>query len=545
MAAVLCPAAASAAGRATVAAQATGSLQADFNNDGAADLAVGVPREEVGGQLAAGAVNVLYGSAGGLSGTGSQAFWQGAGGVAGTAEFADGFGQALAAGDFDNDGFADLAVGVFGEGIGATSGAGAVNVLYGSASGLSGAGSQLFWQGAGGVVGTAEVDDLFGLTLSAGDYNDDGFADLAAAAPLEDVDNIEDAGAVNVLYGSAAGLSGAGSQLLVQGAGGLAGTAEAFDDVGESLSSGDFNNDGASDLAVGVPSEAVGAVNAAGAVDVVYGSGAGLTAAGSQLFWQETGGAAGTLEAGDAFGAALAAGDFNNNGVADLAIGVPVEAVGSLLAAGAVNVLYGSAGGLSGVGSQLLWQGAGGVVGTAEADDLFGGALAAGDFNNNGASDLAVGAFFEDIDAVLDAGAVNVLYGAGGGLSGAGSQLFWQGNGVGGTPEEGDLFGWAVSAGDFNNNDFADLAIGVLLEDLGGIADAGAVNVLYGAGGGLSGTGNQLFWQGTPGVIGTPEVDDEFGATLVGSDQPTGAGAGAGAAGGATSRSQPKPLGTR
>jgi hypothetical protein len=76
---------------------------------------------------------------------------------------------------------------------------------------------------------------------------------------------------------------------------------------------------------------------------------------------------------------------------------------------------------------------------------------------------------------------------------------------------------------DFDNDGFADLAIGVLLEDIGGVLDAGAVNVLYGTGGGLSGTGNQVFWQGSPGVVGTPEVDDEFGTALVGSDQPTGA----------------------
>jgi len=199
--------------------------------------------------------------------------------------------------------------------------------------------------------------------------------------------------------------------------------------------------------------------------------------------------------------------------------------------------LYGAAGGLSGAGSQLFSQDSPGVAGTAEEGDLFGRELAAGDFNNNGASDLAVAVSFEDIGAVRDAGAVNVLYGAGGGLSGAGSQQFWQGNGAAGTPEEDDLFGWAVSAGDFNNNGFADLAIGVLQEDIGGVLDAGAVNVLYGAGGGLSGTGNQLFWQGTPGVVGTPEVEDDFGTALVGSDQPTGAGA----ATAATSRSQAEP----
>ena len=50
------------------------SLQADFNNDGAADLSIGVPFEWVGPIQNAGAVNVLYGSAGGLQGPGSQFF---------------------------------------------------------------------------------------------------------------------------------------------------------------------------------------------------------------------------------------------------------------------------------------------------------------------------------------------------------------------------------------------------------------------------------------------------------------------------------------
>ena len=55
---------------------------------------------------------MLYGSASGLTGTGSQAFWQGAGGVAGRPESFDNFGWTLAAEDFNNNGVADLAVGV-------------------------------------------------------------------------------------------------------------------------------------------------------------------------------------------------------------------------------------------------------------------------------------------------------------------------------------------------------------------------------------------------------------------------------------------------
>jgi hypothetical protein len=126
------------------------SLRSDFNNDGFADLAVGAFLEDVGSIVNAGAVNVLYGGAPGLTGSGSQFFTQNTPGVGGNAEEGDTFGSALAAGDFNHDGFADLAVGARGESVGTAIGAGAVNVLYGGAPGLTGSGSQLFTQTAPG-----------------------------------------------------------------------------------------------------------------------------------------------------------------------------------------------------------------------------------------------------------------------------------------------------------------------------------------------------------------------------------------------------------
>lgn len=51
-------------------------------------------------------MNVLYGSGGGLTGTGSQLSSQASPGVPGNPEEGDSFGEALASGDFDNDGFA-------------------------------------------------------------------------------------------------------------------------------------------------------------------------------------------------------------------------------------------------------------------------------------------------------------------------------------------------------------------------------------------------------------------------------------------------------
>src|SRR4029453_12821577 len=123
---------------ATAAEAAAGSLQADFNNDGFADLAIGVPGESVGSIPCAGAVTGLYGSAAGLTGSGSQLVTQNSAGVGSTAKSDDAFGQALAAGDFDNDGFADLAVGAPFESIGSSIAVGAVNLLYGTPTGLTG-----------------------------------------------------------------------------------------------------------------------------------------------------------------------------------------------------------------------------------------------------------------------------------------------------------------------------------------------------------------------------------------------------------------------
>jgi len=67
-------------------------------------------------------------------------------------------------------------------------------VLYGTAAGLSGPGSQLVTQDSGGVPGVVEPDDEFGFALGAGDFDRDRFTDLAVGVPGEDFGPVTAAG---------------------------------------------------------------------------------------------------------------------------------------------------------------------------------------------------------------------------------------------------------------------------------------------------------------------------------------------------------------
>jgi hypothetical protein len=155
------------------------------------------------------------------------------------------------------------------------------------------------------------------------------------------------------------------------------------------------------------------------------------------------------------------------------------------------------------------------VPDSSDSGDRFGYALVAARFNGQDRSSLAIGVPGE----ALGSGAVIVLYGESGvtGLGTAHAEKWDQDTGLAGAAEAGDGFGSSLAAGDFNGDSFWDLAVGIPLENIEGIADnAGAVQVLYGDHGwlGLEANGNQLWWQELLGY--TSELDDWFGFGLAG-----------------------------
>lgn len=371
-------------------------VSADFDADGCSDLAIGLPGEDTAAPVAddAGQVLVLRGSGSGLTATGRTYLppdnsTGNNGVVAGHRK-----GQALAAparlisasarpflvmAAPDHSGFP-------------VAFSGGASIRRDSGTGLLGA-----------VVGFYERFDLpgeslkfadtFGYALAHGDFNGDGFGDFVASMRhltgcvvviVPPSFCITDEGAIGVFYGgSSASFASEFISLDTPNVPGLANTGDRF---GAALAVGDFDSDGRDDLAVGTPFDDDAGLDNVGRVNILYGSATGLLGALPRARSFSINALPGVAPAaGEKFGKDLAAGDFNADGFDDLAM----AATGFNNGRGRVFIVYGSATGVQLNRTTVLRNGLVGMPGSA-SDQSYGERLVAGDFNNDGADDLAI-----------------------------------------------------------------------------------------------------------------------------------------------------------
>ncbi|HET6858706.1 MAG TPA: trypsin-like serine protease [Streptomyces sp.] len=201
--------------------------------------------------------------------------------------------------------------------------------------------------------------------------------------------------------------------------------------------------------------------------------------------------------------------DFNGDGVEDIAITDPKATVGADANAGLVRIVYGAGKGTAELNQDLDW-----ISGGSEAGDSFAETLASVDYNEDGYTDLVVGTPGEDLGDATDAGMVDVLYGASGGL-GTGTEKsanLQQGVGAGAiaasASETGDRMGHSLAAGRTAEGK-PWVLIGMPGEAVGSIAKAGMVFYVHG-------DTSATLHQDKPDVPGVVEANDAFGSSVTG-----------------------------
>ena len=268
-------------------------------------LVIGAPGESVGTLADAGAVNLVNVDTAPVPSVElrqGRAATTGGDKLPGTPQAGDRFGTSLALGSVDLDEQTTeerghgLMIGAPGDRVSKHDGAGSVTVLSESLRSAA-----LLSQDSAGVPGSAETGDRFGFSLALSPAAGNRPRTLAVGAPGEDVRGVPNAGLVTLFNNT--GERFVPRSALSQATTGVPGTNEAGDQFGYALAFGHRT----STLLVGAPTEDVGSVVDAGAVQPVQVAGTGLPLSFPGTLTEDAPGTAGAVGAGHQFGLALGA----------------------------------------------------------------------------------------------------------------------------------------------------------------------------------------------------------------------------------------------
>ena len=275
----------------------------------------------------------------------------------------DEFGASVAAGDFNHDGFMDIAVGARGDVVGQGMSKGMVYIYMGSAAGIATTPSI--------VLSGEQAKGEFGRTMTAGDINGDGYADVIVGAHGTDAGKGTHQGRVFIYYGGPKGI-GATPSLVLTGE-------NKGDEFGRTFDVVDMDKDGVNDLLIGASGH-TGNLTSQGKIYIYRGTKQGL----DPKPWFTRAGD----NANDEFGRSLAGADVNGDGFMDLIVGTPgLTGAGKgarVTVPGSMYVFNGSANGISTTPS---FKTTAAVVGAHLGEGL----AAVGDANGDGYADVAIG----------------------------------------------------------------------------------------------------------------------------------------------------------